>query len=213
MSSGHRECELLSVPIAGPQNTARFPCSPLGCPDWVAGGLSQSRHSLSASQGSGLTQNREVHSEGLQVDAPVTPKHTHTSLWFICTMSRSNPGSFPAFPSSLLSPPAGEGAAPGSATLGEAVVMHLVCPQLLEAISQGSQSRRQRRQADRLKPYIAAQVDVLPETFTLGDEKNYKGFYNKPLSQDLSYRCFVLASLEDGDTVRASCWGGRHSLS
>ncbi|KAM9008063.1 receptor-type tyrosine-protein phosphatase F isoform 12-T15 [Guaruba guarouba] len=74
--------------------------------------------------------------------------------------------------------------------------------QLLEAISQGSQSRRQQRQADRLKPYIAAQVDVLPETFTLGDEKNYKGFYNKPLSQDLSYRCFVLASLEDGDTKR-----------
>ncbi|XP_076196511.1 receptor-type tyrosine-protein phosphatase F isoform X13 [Aptenodytes patagonicus] len=74
--------------------------------------------------------------------------------------------------------------------------------QLLEAISQGSQSRRQRRQADRLKPYIAAQMDLLPETFTLGDEKNYKGFYNKPLSQDLSYRCFVLASLEDGDTKR-----------
>uniref|UniRef100_A0A669PD11 Receptor-type tyrosine-protein phosphatase F n=1 Tax=Phasianus colchicus TaxID=9054 RepID=A0A669PD11_PHACC len=97
----------------------------------------------------------------------------------------------------------------GGATLGEAVVMHLVCPQLLEAISQGSQSRRQRRQADRLKPYIAAQVDVLPETFTLGDEKNYKGFYNKPLSQDLSYRCFVLASLEDGDTVRTFCWGHR----
>uniref|UniRef100_A0A669PFT8 Receptor-type tyrosine-protein phosphatase F n=1 Tax=Phasianus colchicus TaxID=9054 RepID=A0A669PFT8_PHACC len=92
----------------------------------------------------------------------------------------------------------------GGATLGEAVVMHLVCPQLLEAISQGSQSRRQRRQADRLKPYIAAQVDVLPETFTLGDEKNYKGFYNKPLSQDLSYRCFVLASLEDGDTRYAA---------
>uniref|UniRef100_A0A8C4V213 Receptor-type tyrosine-protein phosphatase F n=1 Tax=Falco tinnunculus TaxID=100819 RepID=A0A8C4V213_FALTI len=67
-----------------------------------------------------------------------------------------------------------------------------------------SQSRRQRRQADRLKPYIAAQVDVLPETFTLGDEKNYKGFYNKPLSQDLSYRCFVLASLEDGDTRYAA---------
>uniref|UniRef100_A0A8B9F0B2 Receptor-type tyrosine-protein phosphatase F n=1 Tax=Amazona collaria TaxID=241587 RepID=A0A8B9F0B2_9PSIT len=65
-------------------------------------------------------------------------------------------------------------------------------------------NRRQRRQADRLKPYIAAQVDVLPETFTLGDEKNYKGFYNKPLSQDLSYRCFVLASLEDGDTRYAA---------
>nr|XP_032622084.1 receptor-type tyrosine-protein phosphatase F isoform X12 [Chelonoidis abingdonii] len=71
--------------------------------------------------------------------------------------------------------------------------------QLLEAIGQG---RRQRRQADRLKPYIAALVDVLPETFTLGDEKTYKGFYNKPLSEDLSYRCFVLASLEDGETKR-----------
>ncbi|XP_034634696.1 receptor-type tyrosine-protein phosphatase F isoform X13 [Trachemys scripta elegans] len=74
--------------------------------------------------------------------------------------------------------------------------------QLLEAISQGGLGRRQRRQADRLKPYIAAQVDMLPETFTLGDEKTYKGFYNKPLSEDLSYRCFVLASLEDGETKR-----------
>ncbi|XP_038616596.1 receptor-type tyrosine-protein phosphatase F isoform X11 [Tachyglossus aculeatus] len=74
--------------------------------------------------------------------------------------------------------------------------------QLLDAISQGAQARRQRRQADQLKPYIAAQVDVLPDTFTLGDEKTYKGFYNKPLSPDLSYQCFVLASLEDGDTKR-----------
>lgn len=54
-------------------------------------------------------------------------------------------------------------------------------------------------------------MDVLPETFTLGDEKNYKGFYNKPLSQDLSYRCFVLASLEDGDTVR-TFWGDTAEL-
>uniref|UniRef100_A0ABM5G7I0 Receptor-type tyrosine-protein phosphatase F n=1 Tax=Pogona vitticeps TaxID=103695 RepID=A0ABM5G7I0_9SAUR len=74
--------------------------------------------------------------------------------------------------------------------------------QLLEAINQGVTDRRQRRQADRLKPYIAAQVDDLPETFVLGDEKTYKGFYNKPLSEDLSYRCFVLASLEDGDTKK-----------
>ncbi|XP_025029121.1 receptor-type tyrosine-protein phosphatase F isoform X2 [Python bivittatus] len=74
--------------------------------------------------------------------------------------------------------------------------------QLLEAINQGSTERRQRRQTERLKPYIAAQVDDLPETFVLGDEKNYKGFYNKPLSEDLSYRCFVLASLEDGDTKK-----------
>ncbi|XP_070797525.1 receptor-type tyrosine-protein phosphatase F isoform X2 [Pituophis catenifer annectens] len=74
--------------------------------------------------------------------------------------------------------------------------------QLLEAINQGATERRQRRQAERLKPYIAAQVEELPETFVLGDEKNYKGFFNKPLSEDLSYRCFVLASLEDGDTKK-----------
>ncbi|XP_032073551.1 receptor-type tyrosine-protein phosphatase F isoform X1 [Thamnophis elegans] len=74
--------------------------------------------------------------------------------------------------------------------------------QLLEAINQGATERRQRRQAEYLKPYIAAQVEELPETFVLGDEKNYKGFFNKPLSEDLSYRCFVLASLEDGDTKK-----------
>ncbi|XP_063153847.1 receptor-type tyrosine-protein phosphatase F isoform X2 [Candoia aspera] len=74
--------------------------------------------------------------------------------------------------------------------------------QLLEAINQGSTERRRRRQAERLKPYIAAQMDHLPETFVLGDEKNYKGFFNKPLSEGLSYRCFVLASLEDGDTKK-----------
>lgn len=69
-------------------------------------------------------------------------------------------------------------------------------------MNKGVPDKRQRRQAERLKPYIAAQVDDLPETFMLGDEKSYKGFYNKPLSEDLSYRCFVLASLKDGDMVR-----------
>ncbi|XP_055111123.1 receptor-type tyrosine-protein phosphatase F isoform X12 [Symphalangus syndactylus] len=71
--------------------------------------------------------------------------------------------------------------------------------ELLEAIEQGGeeQRRRRRRQAERLKPYVAAQLDVLPETFTLGDKKNYRGFYNRPLSPDLSYQCFVLASLKE----------------
>ncbi|XP_012577670.1 PREDICTED: receptor-type tyrosine-protein phosphatase F isoform X10 [Condylura cristata] len=71
--------------------------------------------------------------------------------------------------------------------------------ELLEAIEQGSGEgrRRRRRQTERLKPYVAAQVDVLPETFTLGDKKNYQGFYNRPLSPDLSYQCFVLASLKE----------------
>lgn len=73
----------------------------------------------------------------------------------------------------------------------------LLC-QLLEAIEQGEEKqRRRRRQAERLKPYVAAQVDELPETFTLGDKKNYRGFYNRPLSPDLSYQCFVLASLKE----------------
>ncbi|XP_055474471.1 receptor-type tyrosine-protein phosphatase F isoform X5 [Psammomys obesus] len=70
--------------------------------------------------------------------------------------------------------------------------------ELLEAIEQGGEKqRRRRRQAERLKPYVAAQVDELPETFTLGDKKNYRGFYNRPLSPDLSYQCFVLASLKE----------------
>lgn len=59
------------------------------------------------------------------------------------------------------------------------------------------QQRRRRRQVDRLKPYVAAQMDVLPDTFTLGDKKTYLGFYNQPLSPDLSYQCFVLASLKE----------------
>ncbi|XP_063092394.1 receptor-type tyrosine-protein phosphatase F isoform X13 [Cavia porcellus] len=71
--------------------------------------------------------------------------------------------------------------------------------ELLEAIEQQSevQQRRRRRQVDRLKPYVAAQMDVLPDTFTLGDKKTYLGFYNQPLSPDLSYQCFVLASLKE----------------
>lgn len=71
--------------------------------------------------------------------------------------------------------------------------------QLLEAIEQGGgeRRRRRRRQTERLKPYVAAQVDVLPETFILGDKKSYRGFYNRPLSPDLSYQCFVLASLKE----------------
>lgn len=72
----------------------------------------------------------------------------------------------------------------------------LLC-QLLEAIEQGGGARRRRRQTERLKPYVAAQVDELPDTFTLGDKKSYRGFYNRPLSPDLSYQCFVLASLKE----------------
>ncbi|XP_041417363.1 receptor-type tyrosine-protein phosphatase F isoform X11 [Xenopus laevis] len=72
--------------------------------------------------------------------------------------------------------------------------------QILEAINQGT--RRHRRQASKNKPYIAARVNTLPESFTLGDNKDYNGFINKPLNPDLSYACFVLAALEDGDTKK-----------
>ncbi|XP_040216831.1 receptor-type tyrosine-protein phosphatase F isoform X5 [Rana temporaria] len=72
--------------------------------------------------------------------------------------------------------------------------------QILEAINQGS--RRQRRHAAKSKPYIAACLNPLPEVFTLGDNKEYNGFINKPLNADLSYTCFVLAALEDGDTKK-----------
>lgn len=83
--------------------------------------------------------------------------------------------------------------------------------QLLEAIEQGGGERRRRRQAERLKPYVAAQVDVLPESFTLGDKKSYRGFYNRPLSPDLSYQCFVLASLKEPvDQVCLSHLGSQH---
>ncbi|CAB1317039.1 unnamed protein product, partial [Coregonus sp. 'balchen'] len=40
---------------------------------------------------------------------------------------------------------------------------------------------RQRRQVEPTRPYIAAKLDLLPATFTLGDEKRYNGFYNRPL--------------------------------
>ncbi|XP_068095571.1 receptor-type tyrosine-protein phosphatase F isoform X9 [Hyperolius riggenbachi] len=72
--------------------------------------------------------------------------------------------------------------------------------QILEAINQGS--RRQRRHASSNKPYISACLNPLPELFTLGDNKEYNGFINKPLNADLSYTCFVLAALDDGDTKK-----------
>ncbi|XP_066547933.1 protein tyrosine phosphatase receptor type Fa isoform X2 [Amia ocellicauda] len=69
---------------------------------------------------------------------------------------------------------------------------------LLES-SENPSLKRRRRQTDNLKPYIAAKLTSLPETFTLGDEKMYHGFYNKPLPGLQKYLCFVLAALEDRD--------------
>lgn len=66
-------------------------------------------------------------------------------------------------------------------------------PQLLKS-SEGPVLRR-RRHLDSSKPYIAAKLASLPTTFTLGDEKRYNGFYNKPLTSPQEYLCFVLAVL------------------
>uniref|UniRef100_A0A8C3B317 Receptor-type tyrosine-protein phosphatase F n=1 Tax=Cyclopterus lumpus TaxID=8103 RepID=A0A8C3B317_CYCLU len=52
---------------------------------------------------------------------------------------------------------------------------------------------RRRRHLDSSKPYIAAKLASLPTTFTVGDEKRYTGFYNKPLTSSQEYLCFVLA--------------------
>lgn len=71
-------------------------------------------------------------------------------------------------------------------------------PQLLRS-SEGPVLRR-RRHLDPAKPYIAAKLTSLPATFTLGDEKMYNGFYNKPLSSQQEYLCFVLAVLRYEET-------------
>ncbi|XP_048108091.1 protein tyrosine phosphatase receptor type Fa isoform X8 [Alosa alosa] len=66
--------------------------------------------------------------------------------------------------------------------------------------SNGAWRRRRRSTQDLLRPYIAAKLESLPDTFTLGDEKRYNGFLNKPLPGDQTYRCFVLAALGESDS-------------
>uniref|UniRef100_A0A672RD32 Receptor-type tyrosine-protein phosphatase F n=1 Tax=Sinocyclocheilus grahami TaxID=75366 RepID=A0A672RD32_SINGR len=66
---------------------------------------------------------------------------------------------------------------------------------LLES-SEGALLRR-RRHTDTVRPYIAAKLQSLPDTFTLGDEKTYNGFYNRPLPNNRHYQCFVMAELKD----------------
>lgn len=78
--------------------------------------------------------------------------------------------------------------------------------QLLEAGADSSLQRKKRQSQDFLQPYIAAKLDSLPEIFTLGDEKTYNGYYNKPLPGQQQYRCFVLADLMDHESVSAVYW-------
>ncbi|GLD65327.1 receptor-type tyrosine-protein phosphatase F-like isoform X9, partial [Lates japonicus] len=74
--------------------------------------------------------------------------------------------------------------------------------ELLEAGAGSSLQRKRRQSQDFLQPYIAAKLDALPEIFTLGDEKKYDGYYNKPLPGQQHYRCFVLADLTDHESQR-----------
>ncbi|XP_039666949.1 protein tyrosine phosphatase receptor type Fa isoform X18 [Perca fluviatilis] len=74
--------------------------------------------------------------------------------------------------------------------------------ELLEPGADSSLQREKRQSQDVLQPYIAARLDALPEIFTLGDEKKYNGYYNKPLPGQKQYRCFVLADLMDHESQR-----------
>ncbi|XP_067454110.1 protein tyrosine phosphatase receptor type Fa isoform X6 [Thunnus thynnus] len=74
--------------------------------------------------------------------------------------------------------------------------------ELLEAGADRSLQRKKRQSQDFLQPYIAAKLDALPDVFTLGDEKKYNGYYNKPLPGQQQYRCFVLADLTDHESQR-----------
>ncbi|XP_052469853.1 receptor-type tyrosine-protein phosphatase F isoform X6 [Carassius gibelio] len=74
--------------------------------------------------------------------------------------------------------------------------------ELLES-SAGAALRR-RRHTDTVRPYIAAKLQSLPDTFTLGDEKTYNGFYNRPLPNNQHYQCFVMAELKDQYPVTAN---------
>ncbi|XP_053742934.1 protein tyrosine phosphatase receptor type Fa isoform X1 [Synchiropus splendidus] len=67
--------------------------------------------------------------------------------------------------------------------------------ELLDSGADSTLHRKKRQNQDFLRPYIAAKLDTLPDLFTLGDEKNYNGYYNKPLPGQQLYRCFVLADL------------------
>lgn len=81
--------------------------------------------------------------------------------------------------------------------------------QLLKS-SEGPLLRR-RRHLESPKSYIAAKLLSLPTTFTLGDKKNYNGFYNKPLNSEQEYLSFVMAVLQNNETdssanyVRLTC--------
>ncbi|KAG7272522.1 hypothetical protein CRUP_006811 [Coryphaenoides rupestris] len=72
--------------------------------------------------------------------------------------------------------------------------------ELLEAAVDTGAYRRRRQLEDIAQPYIAAQLETLPETFTLGDERHYRRYYNRALPGQRLCLCFVLAELRDHDS-------------
>ncbi|GAA6068564.1 receptor-type tyrosine-protein phosphatase F isoform X2, partial [Tachysurus ichikawai] len=75
--------------------------------------------------------------------------------------------------------------------------------ELLE-VSKVSPSRRRRQYAEIPRPYIAAKLEYLPETFTLGDELNYNGFYNRPVPSNQPYQCSVMAEMKEQHLLNAN---------
>ncbi|XP_053492791.1 protein tyrosine phosphatase receptor type Fa isoform X5 [Ictalurus furcatus] len=91
--------------------------------------------------------------------------------------------------------------------MSQATLRHWESPEdidldeLLEAGGDSTVMKRKRRQSDdSLKPYIAARLHTLPESFTLGDERHYSGFYNRALLTQTHYRTFIMAALRDHDS-------------
>uniref|UniRef100_A0AAV2L0U2 Receptor-type tyrosine-protein phosphatase F n=1 Tax=Knipowitschia caucasica TaxID=637954 RepID=A0AAV2L0U2_KNICA len=66
----------------------------------------------------------------------------------------------------------------------------------LEELLEKSPEHRQEHRPERSEPYVAARLDTLPAIFTLGDRRVIRGFYNRELSSQENYMCFVLAELE-----------------
>ncbi|KAK1175774.1 receptor-type tyrosine-protein phosphatase delta isoform X12 [Acipenser oxyrinchus oxyrinchus] len=75
--------------------------------------------------------------------------------------------------------------------------------ELLKQINRTSGSLRLRRHAEP-RSYIAAYFKELPTEFTLGDQKVYGDFENKPLQNGQEYIFFVLAVLEISDNTMYS---------
>ncbi|XP_060762519.1 receptor-type tyrosine-protein phosphatase F isoform X3 [Neoarius graeffei] len=57
--------------------------------------------------------------------------------------------------------------------------------------------RRRRSYTEIPRPYIAAKLENLPKMFTLGDEREYNGFYNRPVPSNQQYQCFVMAEMKE----------------